>query len=91
MSIRAGSGKLYKYDNQFIVNVSYQFYDNSEFSWWGELVPSEYKPIVEGSGYIIEIEDGRRGPCSLRKRVNRAVHGTPPRYHYHFRGNGLFK
>ena len=91
MSRRAGTGKLYKSNNEFIVNVNYQFYDDSEYSWWGELVPAEYRPFTEGSGYVIELEDGRKGMCSLRKRVNRAVVGTPPLYHYHFRGSGPIK
>ena len=91
MSLKVGSGKLYRFDNEFIVNVNYQFYDEAGAGWWGELVPAEYKPLTDGGGYIIELQDGLRGSCSLRKRVNRAVSGTPPIYHYHFRGSGLLK
>ncbi len=91
MSVRAGTGKIYRADNEFIVDVKYQFYDDSEYGWWGELVPTEYRRIIEGGGFVIELEDGRKGTCSLRKRVNRAVSGTPPLYHYHFRGSGRLK
>lgn len=91
MSVKSGLGKLYRANDEFIVNVNYQFYNDSEYGWWGELVPTEYERITEGGGYVIEFKDGRRGTCSLRKRVNRAVTGTPPLYHYHFRGNGQLK
>ena len=47
--------------------------------------------LSDGDGYVIELLDGRRGWCSLKKRVNRAVHGIPPLYHYHFRGHGMLK
>ena len=86
-----GVGKLYFGGGEFIVTVDYHFYDVVEASWWGELVPTEYRRLSDGDGYVIELEDGRRGRCSLRKRVNRAVSGTPPLYHYYFRGRGQFR
>jgi hypothetical protein len=84
------TGKLYKLGSgeEFIANVNYRFHDESETKWWGELMLTEYKRVGDGAGYIIELEDGRRGNCSLRKRVNRAVSGVPPLYHYHFKGRG---
>ncbi len=84
------AGKLYKSGGgeEFIANVNYRFHDESATSWWGELVLTEYKRVGDGAGYVIELEDGRRGSCSLRKRVNRAVSGVPPLYRYHFRGRG---
>ena len=81
-----GAGKLYKFNDEFISNVNYQFHDKSEAGWWGELLPADYGRLTDGAGYIIELEDGRRGPCSLQRRVNRAVRGVPPRYYYYFRG-----
>ena len=86
-----GNGKLYKDNNEFVVEVNYRFHDESEAGWWGELVPTEYKRLKDGEGYMMEIEDGRKGRCSLRKRVNRAVNGPPPLYYYYFRGIGLLK
>jgi len=84
-------GKLYFGSGEFIVNVDYQFHDESQVSWWGELVPTEYRRLSDGEGYVIELENGRRGRCSLKKRVNRAVSGTPPLYYYYFRGRGQFE
>ena len=82
-------GKLYRLGgDEFIVKVDYQFHDESPVSWWGELVPKEYRRLSDGDGYILELEDGRKGRCSLRKRVNRAVSGIPPLYHYQFKGRG---
>ncbi|GAJ16048.1 unnamed protein product, partial [marine sediment metagenome] len=66
-------------------------YDKAETGWWGELVLTEYKRPDESASYVIEFEDGRRGKCSLRKRVNRAVSGVPPLYRYQFRGRGRLK
>ena len=86
-------GKLYNfYDGKFIVNVSYQLQDKSEASWWGELVPTEHSgQLGNGVGYVIELEDGRKGRCSIRKEVNRAATGSPSRYRYSFKGLGLLK
>ena len=83
-------GKLYKLGGgeEFIADVNYRLLDESRSTWWGELVLTEYKRINDGAGYLIELEDGRRGSCSIRKRVNRAVSGVPPLYHYHFKGSG---
>lgn len=84
-------GRLYGFDSEeAIVSVDYRFYDESPLRWWGELVPKEYRRLNDGDGFVIELEDGRRGRCSLRKRVNRAVSGTPPLYYYYFRGSGRF-
>jgi len=85
-------GKLYFFNSEeAIFKVDYRFYDESDLHWWGELVPTEYRRLNDGDGYVIELEDGRRGRCSLRKRVNRAVSGTPPLYYYYFRGMGRFE
>ena len=82
-------GKLYKLGSEeFIAGIDYQLYNKSETNWSGELVLTEYKRLNDNDRYVIELEDGRRGRCFLRKRVNRAVSGTPPLYHYHFKGCG---
>ena len=86
------TGKLYRdRDEQFLANVTYQFQHESPRQWWGELTLVEYMRIKDGSGYILELEDSRRGRCALKKRVNRAVASLPPRYIYHFIGSGLFR
>jgi hypothetical protein len=87
-----GTGKIYRsIDEKLLANVTYQFQHESPQNWWGELVMEEHLRIKDGTGYILELEDRRRGRCSLKKRVNRAVTGVPPRYIYHFSGNGPFK
>jgi len=85
-------GKLYTLrDNRFLTEVNYKFHDRSATSWWGELTLADYIRINENDGYIIELDDNRRGRCHLRKRVNRAVSGVPPRYVYQFNGTSALK
>ena len=85
-------GKLYRSDDeQFIANVNYQLQVASEAKWWGELTLIEYIRIADGDAYVIELEDNRKGRCYLKKRVNRAVSGIPPRYIYHFNGTTPLK
>jgi hypothetical protein len=51
----------------------------------------DYVRIKDGPGYVIELEDGRKSRCALKKRVNRAVTSLPPRYVYHFSGTAKFE
>ena len=82
-------GKLYQaYDEQFIGDVDYRLHNDSANNWWGELVFTEYRKVSDGDGYLIKLEDGRRGRCSLKKKVNKAVSGIPPLYYHFFRGSG---
>ena len=78
-------------DEKQIAEVNYQFQHETETKWWGELTLVDYVRIKDGAGYIIELEDGRKSRCNLKKRVNRAVTSLPPRYVYHFAGNGVFE
>jgi len=81
------TGKLFRLsNNELISEVNYQFQNETDTSWWGELVLIDYIRIDDGDNYIIELEDARRGKVRLRKRVNRAVSGVPPRYVYQFTG-----
>ena len=81
-------GKLYRpSDDQFIADVNYQLFQHpAATNWWGELTPLNYVRLDEGELFIIEFEDKRRSKCHLKKRVNRAVSGIPPRYVYHVTG-----
>jgi hypothetical protein len=76
---------------ELIAAVSYNFQHEEDNNWWGELTLIEYMHIKDGGGYIIELEDGRRSRCVLKKRVNRAVTSLPPRYVYHFSGSDKFE
>jgi len=85
-------GKLYNvYDKQLLAEVDYNCFDHSRKSWWGELTLTEFQRLRDGDGYLIELEDGRQGSCSLQKKVNRAVHGLQPLYCYNFKGSGLLE
>ena len=83
-----GIGKLYSLsDNQFVANVNYKlFRHEAATNWWGELTITDPVRIGEGDRFIIELEDKRKSKCHLKKMVNRAVSGVPPRYIYHFTG-----
>lgn len=85
-------GKLYQSsDEQLIALVNYNFQHEEPQRWWGELTLVDFVRLKDGTGYILELEDGRRGRCTLKKRVNRAVTSLPPRYVYHFSGNTKFE
>lgn len=84
-------GRLYQSnDETFIAEVNYNFQHEESPRWWGELTLIDYVRVKDGSGFLLELEDGRRCKCSLKKRVNRAVTSLPPRYVYHFSGSGKF-
>ena len=86
------NGKLYRSGGkEFVATVNYKLLDESPANWWGDLTLTEYMRISEGDGYILVLEDNRSGKCSLKKRVNRAVSGVPPLYHYRFKGRGPLK
>ena len=83
------TGKIhFSGDKQDAVGVKYRFYVESPAGWRGEFTPKETWRFIEGEGYIIELEDGRRGDCYIRKMVNRVIPTVPPVYSYYFRGSG---
>ena len=86
------AGKLYSvYDSDLLAEVDYQCFDESRQNWWGELTLTKFQRLRDGDTYLIELEDRRRGICSLKKNVNRAVQGLLPLFCYHFRGIGLLE
>jgi len=83
-------GKLYRLNNeQFIMDVNYKLLEETATNYWGELVPVEYSSIGGVGEYILRLEDNRKIKCNLKKRINTAVIGIPPRYIYHFAGKVL--
>ena len=85
------TGKLYNsLNNELIANINYNFQEQDDHQWWGELTTIEYRQVKDGS-YLIELEDGKKSHCALKKRVNRAVTSLPPRYVFHFSGSGKFE
>ena len=83
-----GKGKLYSlYDSEFVANVNYQLFNHpAATNWWGELTPVDNIKLNDGDLFVLELEDKRKSQCNLKKRVNRAVSGIPPRYVYHVTG-----
>jgi hypothetical protein len=81
-------GKLYRLDDgQFVASVNYKLLRHpAATNWWGELVLIDNVRLNEGDTFIIELEDKRKSKCHLKKLVNRAVSGIPPRYTYHVTG-----
>jgi hypothetical protein len=75
---------------QEAVFIKYRFYVESPAGWRGEFTPQDHRRFIDGEGYIIELEDGRRGECYIRKMVNRVMPTVPPIYAYYFRGSGRF-
>ena len=81
-------GKLYRLsDGKFVAYVDYKLlHHEAATNWWGELTLMDYIRLDEGNRFIIELEDKRKSKCHLKKRVNVAVSGIPPRYKYHVTG-----
>lgn len=86
------TGKLYNsVSREFIAEVDYRLLSDKPDHWWGELVTRESRIFVDGDSYLIELDDGRKGRCFLRRKINKAVGGLFTRYHYQFDGNSELK
>jgi hypothetical protein len=85
-------GKLYRPGNEkAVISIDYRLHVDSAAGWRGEFVLKEYIRLIDGDDYMIEFEDGRKGVCSIRKKVNKAMSVGPPRYNYSFKGLGKLK
>ncbi|HUU64715.1 MAG TPA: hypothetical protein VMW37_01265 [Dehalococcoidales bacterium] len=86
-------GKLYRLgDDQLVAHINYHLFEyEAAENWWGELTLYDHASLNEGDVFIIELEDKRKSRCHLKKRVNRAVSGIPPRYIYHVKGISLIE
>jgi len=95
--VTRGEGKLYEANSEkFISTVNYKIHEElttegTLAKWWGEITISDSTRVYDGDRYLIELEDERKGRCSLRRRVNRAVVLVPPRYIYLLQGTGALK
>jgi hypothetical protein len=66
MQIFRGKGKIYDSSENYLDEVTYEIRHKSPTEpagpeWWGEITPD--RDIIPIGNYIIELEDGRRGPC----------------------------
>lgn len=85
-------GSLYRLSNsEFIGSVNYQLLREEGTNWWGELTLEDHVRLDDGDKYIIELEDKRMSQCRLKRIVNRAVSGIPPRWVYHVTGTSLLE
>ena len=89
-----GKGTIYDSHTKKVISmVSYHIHEEltnegTIEKWWGELTLTDSIQIPNGDKYMIELEDKRKGKCSLQRRVNRAVILVPPRYIFLLRGTG---
>jgi len=92
--VTRGKGNLYEANSEKLISmVSYQIYEELTREgtlkrWWGELTLDDSIRIHDGDRYVIELEDKRKGRCSLKRRINKAVILVPPRYFYLLQGTG---
>lgn len=90
MEIKQGRGKLYRIGSeQLVSDVDYRLYQDSALEparWWGEFYLDRSIKIGEEDGYIMELEDGCKGWCYVKKLVNRVLPGIPARYVYRVNG-----
>jgi len=87
-----GKGNLYDANSGKLISmVSYRIQEELSIEgtlerWGGELTLTDSVKVPDGDRFMIELEDKRKGRCSLKRRINRAVVLVPPRYVYLFRG-----
>jgi len=82
-----GVGKLYVSNHEdSAVRVSYRLHDETSAHWHGELILLECRRINDSAGYIIELEDKRRGDCYLKNEVDQSLSKVAPCYRYNFTG-----
>ena len=87
----SGVGKLYNIgEKEAIASVHYQIREESSsnsWEWRGELVLEDVVNIGDSGTFMIELEDGRRGKCVLKKLVNLATSSIPTRFKYRLTGS----
>jgi hypothetical protein len=72
MQIFRGKGKIYDSSENYLDEVTYEIFhksstDSAEPEWYGEITTS--KAIMPVGRYIIELDDGRKGPCIIRLKT----------------------
>jgi len=95
MEIKQGKGKLYLIGSeQFISDIDYRLYQDLDVEaarWWGEFYLDRSIKISEEDGYIMELEDGCKGRCYVKKLVNKVLPGIPARNVYRVNGASPLK
>jgi hypothetical protein len=97
MEIKEGRGKLYLIvggSEQFVSDIDHKLYQEVDVEverWWGECYIDRGVKISEEEGYVVELSDGCRGHCFVKKLVNRVLPGIPARNVYRINGVGPLK
>jgi len=92
--VTRGKGKLYEANSEKLIStVSYRMHEEVTIEgnlekWSGELTLTDNIRIQDGDRYTIELEDKRKGRCSLKRRINKAVILVPPRFFFLIQGTG---
>ena len=92
--VSSGKGKLYAGNYEKLIStVSYKIHEELTIEgylekWWGEMTLTDSIRPPDGDRYGVELEDGRKGRCYLKRRVNKAVILVPPRYFFLLQGTG---
>ena len=92
--VKRGKGNLYEANSEKLIStVSYKIHEELTIEgnlekWSGELTLTDNIRIQDGDRYAIELEDKRKGRCSLKRRINKAVILVPPRYFFFLQGTG---
>ena len=90
MDIKEGRGKLYIIGSEkFLSDIEYRLYQDPAVEperWWGEFYIDRSVAVDEEGGYVIELEDGCKGRCYLKKLVNRVFPGIPAKSVYRVNG-----
>jgi hypothetical protein len=82
-SIRSSDGK------EFVATIIYQLWEKPETEsnnkeWWGSFT---HDRLIKSGEYIIELEDGRKGTCHVRGRLQ-WTRGMATVYPHSFQGGG---
>jgi hypothetical protein len=90
-----GTGMLYDAgERETLATIAYRIYRNPATEqrgeeWWGSFALNF--PVAEMSEYTLEMEDGRKGICSLHVRKVQQITESLTFYHYDLKGTGVLK
>jgi len=90
-----GTGTLYDTEGrETLAVIAYRIYRNPATEQWGEEWWGGFAldfPVAEQSEYNLELEDGRKGVCSLQVRKVQQITESLTFYHYDLKGIGVLK
>ena len=92
LPIIGGKGKLYDASNrELVTEINYQMREKpsgegAPGEWWGGFILEE---VIEQGDYLIELEDGRKGTCTVSLMMNWMQCALPDVYNYAFKGISL--